>query len=138
MNIFKYFCFFWCKNDQNPLRNDFTIIFLKNVVLYEIYSVKSRVTCPLTVGQLCLGSVTLPPKKIHTSPPPHTHQLNWQFLYLFDFKICVSVKICQKQIYTSVREFGVGTNAVSKYYFAESDIQTSGRIFHCRSVSSRN
>jgi hypothetical protein len=35
--------FFWCKNDQNSFRNDFTIIFLKNVVLYEKYSVKSRV-----------------------------------------------------------------------------------------------
>ena len=42
--IFKYFCFFWCKNDQNQFRNDFTIIFGGNVVLYEIYSVKSRVT----------------------------------------------------------------------------------------------
>ena len=39
----KYFCFFWCKNDQNPFRNDFTIFVWKNVVLYEIYSVKSRV-----------------------------------------------------------------------------------------------
>jgi hypothetical protein len=37
------FCFFWCKHDQNPFRNDFTIFFGKNVVLYEIYSVKSRV-----------------------------------------------------------------------------------------------
>jgi hypothetical protein len=35
------------KDDQNPFRNDFTVFFLKNVVLYEIYSVKSRVTkCP--------------------------------------------------------------------------------------------
>jgi hypothetical protein len=30
--------------NQNPFRNDFTIIVLKNVVLYEIYSIKSRVT----------------------------------------------------------------------------------------------
>jgi hypothetical protein len=42
--IKKYFCFFWWKNYQNPFRNDFTIIILKNVVLFEIYSVKSRVT----------------------------------------------------------------------------------------------
>jgi hypothetical protein len=39
--MFKYFCFFWCQNDQNACTK---IFFGKNVVLYEICSNKSKVT----------------------------------------------------------------------------------------------